>query len=60
MPQAGVALGMSIKAQELGEAGNLIKNIVLFAVLIYELVGPYLTKQCLIKSGDIKLEEINK
>jgi len=57
LPQAGVALGMAIKAQELGETGNLIKNIVLFAVLIYELVGPYLTKQCLIKSGDITLKE---
>jgi len=57
LPQAGVALGMCIKAQELGETGNLIKNIVLFAVLIYELVGPYLTKQCLIKSGDIILTE---
>ena len=57
LPQAGVALGMCIKAQELGEVGNLIKNIVLFAVLIYELVGPYLTKQCLIKSGDIILKE---
>jgi len=57
LPQAGVALGMCIKAQELGEVGNLIKNIVLFAVLIYELVGPYLTKQCLIKSGDINLKE---
>lgn len=59
LPQAGVALGMAIKAQELGETGNLIKNIVLFAVLIYELVGPYLTKQCLIKSGDIILKEEN-
>lgn len=59
LPQAGVALGMCIKAQELGETGNLIKNIVLFAVLIYELVGPYLTKQCLIKAGDITLNEEN-
>lgn len=54
LPQAGVALGMSIKAQEtLGNDGNLIKNITLFAILIYELVGPYLTKQALIKAGDI-------
>lgn len=54
LPQAGVALGMSIKAQEaLGSDGNLIKNITLFAILIYELFGPYLTKQALIKSGDI-------
>lgn len=60
LPQAGVALGMSIKAQEaLGADGNFIKNITLFAILIYELIGPYLTKQSLIKSGDIvpKAEE---
>lgn len=59
LPQAGVALGMCIQAQELGEVGGLIKNTILFAVLIYELIGPYLTKQCLIKSGDIKLEKNN-
>lgn len=59
LPQAGVALGMCIQAQELGETGNLIKNIILFAVLIYELIGPYLTKKCLIKAGDIKLAEQN-
>lgn len=54
LPQAGVALGMSIKAQEvLVGDGDLIKNITLFAILIYELFGPYLTKISLIKSGDI-------
>lgn len=56
LPQAGVALGMCIKAQSLGEDGNLIKNIVLFAIFVYELIGPYLTKKCLIKSGDIDLK----
>lgn len=53
LPQAGVALGMSLTAQELGDCGILIRNIALFAVLIYELVGPMLTKISLIKSGDI-------
>lgn len=57
LPQAGVALGMCIQAQELGAVGSIIKNTILFAVLIYELIGPYLTKQCLIKSGDIKLND---
>ena len=37
--------------------GNIIKNITLFAILIYELVGPYLTKQALIKAGDIVPKE---
>ena len=54
LPQAGVALGMSLIAAEiLGEAGAMIRNITLFAVLIYELVGPMLTKIALTKSGDI-------
>lgn len=53
LPQAGVALGMCVTAQALGEQGTLIRNIVLFAVLIYELVGPILTREALKRSGDI-------
>ena len=53
LPQAGVALGMSLTAQSLGEDGNIIRNIALFAVLIYELVGPMMTKIALTKAGDI-------
>lgn len=54
LPQAGVALGMCATAMQLGEQGNLIRNITLFAVLIYELVGPLLTRQALMAAGDIK------
>ena len=54
LPQAGVALGMSVTvAQTLGEEGQMVRNIVLFGVLIYELVGPTLTRIALTKSGDI-------
>lgn len=54
-PQAGVALGMCVSAQELGaEAGSLVRNIVLFSVLVYELIGPLMTKKALVASGDIK------
>ena len=56
LPQAGVALGMAIKAQTLGAEGMVVANITLFAVLIYELVGPMLTKIALTKAGDIKPE----
>ncbi len=57
LPQAGVALGMAIKAKEqLGAEGAIVSNITLMAVLIYELVGPMLTKMCLLKAGDIKPE----
>ena len=57
LPQAGVAIGMASKALELGEVGVIVQSITLFAVLIYELAGPYLTKIALIKSGDINREE---
>ncbi len=56
LPQAGVALGMAIKAQTLGAEGTIVANITLFAVLIYELVGPLLTKIALTKAGEIKPE----
>ncbi len=53
LPQAGVALGMSVSVGVLGDEGAIIRNIVLFGVLIYELVGPMLTKMALTRSGDI-------
>ena len=53
LPQAGVALGMCLTARQLGEQGDLIRNIVLFAVLIYELFGPMMTKWALTRAGDI-------
>ncbi|MBQ7898025.1 MAG: cation:proton antiporter [Clostridia bacterium] len=56
LPQAGVALGMAIKAEELGAEGAVVANITLFAVLIYELVGPLLTKIALTKAGEIEPE----
>ncbi len=58
LPQAGVALGMAniVKDSALGAEGLLIANITLFAVLIYELVGPALTKMALTKAGDIDPE----
>lgn len=53
-PQAGVALGMCATAMQLGEDGHLIRNITLFAVLIYELFGPLLTRQALMTAGEIQ------
>jgi Kef-type K+ transport system membrane component KefB len=58
LPQAGVALGMAIKTKEEfalvdPAIGNIVSNITLFAVLIYELVGPMLTKIALTKAGEI-------
>lgn len=53
-PQAGVALGMCATAMQLGSEGALIRNITLFAVLIYELFGPLFTRMALTAAGEIK------
>ena len=53
LPQAGVALGMSLTAMSLGEPGVVIRSVALFAVLVYELVGPLLTRIALEKAGEI-------
>lgn len=55
LPQAGVALGMAITAASLPD-GALARNVVLFAVLVYELVGPTLTKRSLMAVGEIRPE----
>ena len=52
LPQAGVALGMSLLVGDLTQ-GSLIRNIILFSVLVLELVGPLATKVALTKAGDI-------
>ena len=55
LPQAGVALGMALTATALAD-GALVRNVVLFSVLVYELVGPALTKRSLLLAGEIKPE----
>lgn len=55
LPQAGVALGMAMTAASL-DGGELVRNVVLFSVLIYELVGPMLTKIALTRADEIKAE----
>lgn len=54
-PQAGVALGMSQTAANLSD-GAVVRNVVLFSVLVYELIGPALTKRSLTAAGEIKPE----
>lgn len=54
-PQAGVALGMALTATNLQD-GAMVRNVVLFSVLVYELVGPTLTKRSLLQAGEIKPE----
>ena len=54
LPQAGVSLGMSLTAMSLGAPGQIIRNVALFAVLVYELVGPLMTRIALQKAGEVK------
>ena len=55
LPQAGVARGMAAEAAELSD-GHMVRNVVLFSVLVYELVGPTLTKMSLTAAGEIRPE----
>jgi hypothetical protein len=56
LPQAGVALGMvTIVCADpaLADVATTVRFVVLFAVLIYEVFGPMMTKWALTKAGDI-------
>ena len=53
LPQAGVALGMAAEAAQLSD-GHMVRNVVLFSVLVYELVGPTLTRMALTAAGEIR------
>ncbi len=55
LPQAGVALGMAMTATQLSD-GAVVRNVVLFSVLVYELIGPTLTKKALMAAGEIQPE----
>ncbi len=56
LPQAGVAIGMAqtVGAEPmLASVSQSIVTVVLCATLVYEIVGPLLTKICLKKAGEI-------
>lgn len=57
IPQAGVAIGLSLIATQVlnPEMGSQIRTIILVATLIYELVGPIITKKALQAAGEIEL-----
>ena len=50
---------MCATAMQLGSEGALIRNITLFAVLIYEIVGPLMTREALTAAGDIKPKSVD-
>lgn len=57
MPQAGVAVGLTILAQAIyPEGSSVILNIVLSSVLITELLGPVFSRKALELAGEVHLE----
>ena len=63
LPQAGVALGMvtTVGADPaFSGVANTVRFVVLFAVLIYEVFGPMLTKWALTRAGDIEAKPVGK
>lgn len=55
LPQAGVAIGMAqLSLTVVPEYGEQIRAVILCATLVYELVGPLLTKIVLTRAGEIK------
>ena len=61
LPQAGVAIGMAqVALTALPSFGAKIQAVVLSATLIYELIGPLLTKMALTAAGEIERSEAGK
>jgi len=57
IPQAGVALGLAMllyKEFPNNEMTQIVLNTILATTIIHEIVGPFLTKYALKRSGDIK------
>jgi len=58
LPQAGVAIGMAITVSEkYPDLGQVITTVVLSSVIVYEGIGPFLTKFALGRAGEIHLQE---
>ena len=57
IPQAGVAIGLSLVAESVvPQYASVIRAVVLCATLIYEIIGPMVTKICLKKAGEISAD----
>ena len=59
IPQAGVAIGLSMVAENTlpSPYGTQVRTIVLAGTVIYELVGPMITKEALIRAGEIEVSK---
>ncbi len=55
MPQAGVALGMALVATErCPNVGDIILTVVIAATVIFELIGPVMTRIALVRAGEVR------
>ena len=58
LPQAGVAIGLIFQVLHLPEfvdKKDLIFNVILGSTIIYEVIGPILSRYALVKSKEVKL-----
>lgn len=61
IPQAGVAIGLVLSLQERSSFESLaplLLNIIIATTLIHEIIGPFLTRYALEKSGDVAKKKI--
>ena len=56
IPQAGVAIGLTLVAQQVlpADQADTIRAVILCGTLIYEIIGPAVTKLSLTKAGEIQ------
>ncbi|CAM2906249.1 cation:proton antiporter [Hathewaya histolytica] len=61
IPQAGVAIGLALIGEQIlpSPLGSEIRTIILAATVVYELIGPLLTKIALIKANEVNLSNKN-
>ena len=54
MPQAGVALGMALVAKHrFPETGDIIFPVIIGTTIIFELIGPIMTRTALVRAGEV-------
>lgn len=59
IPQAGVAIGLTLVAQEVvPQYAQVIRAVVLCGTFIYEIIGPMVAKICLQRAGEILPENL--
>jgi len=55
MPQAGVALGMALVATErCPNVGEIVLTVVIAATVVFELIGPVMTRIALVRAGEVR------